>query len=64
MKQWNKSIESFSGMVTRTSIKLRTRNRLVTLWEGDLSRRKVYEESLSYAEMKPFDFTQSFYTAV
>ena len=25
---------------------------------------KVYERSLSYAEGKPFDFTQSFYTAL
>ena len=36
----------------------------MTTCEGDLSRLKVYEESLSYVERKLFDFTQSSYTAL
>ena len=55
---------SSNRIVARISIKLCTRNRQVTMCEGDLSRLKVYEESLSYAERKPFDFMQSFYTAL
>ena len=63
-KRWNKSIENFNGMVARILIKVHARNHLVTLWEGNLSHLKVYEESLSYVEGKPFDFKQSFYTAL
>ena len=33
------------------------------LWEGDLLHLEVYKGSLRYAERKPFDLMQSFYTA-
>ena len=59
-------ITAFSSnrIVARISIKLRVQNHQVTTCEGDLSRLKVYEELLSYAERKSFGFTQSFYTAL
>ena len=55
---------SYNRVVARILFKLWTQNRLVTLWEGDLLLLKVYESSLSYMEGKPFDFMQSFYTAL
>ena len=51
---------SFNGIVTRILIKLHTRNHLVTLCQGDLSRLKVYKKSLSYAEGKPLTLCNHF----
>ena len=55
---------SSNQIVARISIKLHAQNHQMTTCEGDLPQLKVYKESLSYAERKPFDFTQSFYTAL
>ena len=62
--QWPITIISYNRVVTRVSNKLRAWNCLLTLWEGDLSSLKGYKRSLSYAEGKPFDFMQSFYSAL
>ena len=51
-------------IIIRVLIKLSSRNHLVALCEDDLSRLKVYKRSLSCVERKPFDFMQSFYTAL
>ena len=50
--------------ISRILIILRTQNHLVAFWEGDFSLSKVYEGSLGCAEGSPFDFMQSFYTAL
>ena len=55
---------NFNGIVARILIKLHGQNHLLTLCEGDLSRLKVYKESLSYGKGKLFDFTQPCYTAL
>ena len=54
----------YDRIIIRILIKLSTRNHLVALFEDDLSRLKVYKRSLSCVERKPFDFKQSFYTAL
>ena len=49
---------SSNRIVSRILIQLCAQNRQVTTCEDDLSCQEVYEESL------PFDFMQSFYTAL
>ena len=46
--------------VPRISIILRTQNRPVALWEGDLSHSKVYEGPLSYIEGSPLTLHNHF----
>ena len=62
--QWPITAISYDRVVARISIKLCTQYRLVILREGDLSRLRYTGDHLSYAEGKPFDLTQSFYTAL
>ena len=52
-------------LIARISIILRAQNYPVALWEGDLSLSKVYEgPHPGLCGGKPFDFKQSFYTAL
>ena len=46
--------------VARISITLRAQNRLVALWEGDLSLSKVYKGPLYYAEGSPLTLRNHF----
>ena len=48
--QWPITAISYDRVFGRIFIKLCTRNHLLTLWEGDLQRFKVYEGSVSFVE--------------